>query len=162
MQPHSMCAVAVANYVWNAHEKITATNYEVKVEYIHRRGEFKTNIYRLSGFKEESDRKAFSVYIIRAGGGIACTIYARRNSTQEGSKIEMTHSQNHTSGLREEYELWKKNIKYGRHYNSSLYRDFEGESITDDRKRINFNCDVKQIDNKTFKKVNYEITIREL
>lgn len=162
MQPHSMCAVALANYVWNSFEKIKVSSCAMNIEYLNRYGENQLKKYRLSNFAESSDRREFTVYIIRDGGGISCSITVRRNTTQEGAEVEMTHSQIHVSGLREVYRLMKEEITNGRHYNSLIYKDFKGEQTSSDRRKLRLWTDVKQKKDDRFVRTQYDLEITSI
>lgn len=154
MQPHSMCAVALVNYMWNRHSPTGIKSCVMNVEY-YLRGKYRLNKYELTGIKESEDRKSIKVYIMRSGGGIACQITAERNSASEGSKVTLTHSQNHISGLREEFNLYKNKVIQGRHYNSQKYRNFSGESRHPDRIRFQLDSEIKRKDD--FEYLSYEL-----
>lgn len=142
MQPHSMCALAFAKFYWNQYDPIIIKgDVKMRVEYQLGTGEYKTNEYRLSNIQESSNQLELKVYVIRSSGGISCEITIRRNSRSEGAELTMTHSQQHVSGLREVYQLMKKRISDGRHYNSEKYGRYEGES--DDPKKLVLYCEVK-------------------
>jgi hypothetical protein len=160
MQPHSMCAVALAAYVWNRPRRLEVTSSVMNVEY-YKNGRYKLNKYELSNFIQCTDGTDFRVHIMRSGGGIACDVTVRRFSLSEGTRVEMTHSQQHVAGLREEFRLMKKRIINGRHYNSQRYRNFEGEAIHPDRKRFKFYCEVKQ-QNGYFVELPYELEIKTI
>ena len=161
MQPHSMCALAAANLVWNTHEDMSGLSMvKMDVSYRNKDAEYKLNKYELSNFNFKSERE-FEVMIIRAGGGIACTMTVRRKSTEPGSGVVMTHSQNHISGLREEFSLYKNKVKSGQHYNSKMYKCFEGEGSHPERKALKLRCEIKR---KTghFMPSNYELTVTSI
>lgn len=142
MQPHSMCALAFARFYWNQYDPIVVKgNVIMRVEYQTGTGAYKTNEYRLANIQESSNQLELKIYIIRSSGGISCEITVRRNSHSEGAEVTMTHSQQHVAGLREVYQLMKKRISSGRHYNSEKYGTYEGES--DDPKKLVLNCEVK-------------------
>jgi len=153
-----MCALAVAHYVWNDPYHQVPKSMMMNVEYRNRYGEYKLNKYELSDIRESSDKRELSAYIIRGGGGISCTITIRRNTTLEGAELEMSHSQNHVSGLREVYGLMKEKIIQGRHYNSLMYRNFEAEQVGPERKKLKLRTEVKQTDNQ-FKTAEYDLEI---
>lgn len=137
-----MCAVAFAKFYWNQYDPIVVKgDVTMRVEYRIGTGEYKTNEYRLSNIQESSDQRELRIYIIRSSGGISCEITIRRNSLSEGAELTMIHSQQHVSGLREVYQLMKKRISGGRHYNSEKYGNYDGES--DDPKKLVLNCEVK-------------------
>lgn len=141
MQPHSMCAVALAGYVWNRPEPKHVTSCVMGVEY-KRDGTYRKNIYRLSNILTSPDNREMRVHIVRDGGGISCEITLRRSSTQEGSEVTMTHGQIHVSGLREVYNLYKNKVSSGMHYNSERYRNFKGD-VSSNRKKMQLWCEVK-------------------
>ncbi len=156
-----MCAVALAHYIWNSSYQLKINRCVVNVEYRNRFGEYRLNKYELSYFNEKPDRREFSVYVIRAGGGISCTLTVRRNTVQEGSEVELVHSQNHLSGLREVFRLLKSRIAEGRHYNSLLYKNFEGENAHPERTKIRLKTEVRQ-KNGVFVQVPYEVELTQI
>lgn len=160
MQPHSMCALGMAGYVWGGVEVPCPSSASMKVIYQDKYHYYKTNVYYLSNIKEDDDHKRMSVDIVRGGGGIACTITITRRSAEEGAEIEMTHSQQHVSGLREVSRISHTQVSEGRHYNSMKYGDFSGKFTQSDRKRMQLMCDIKR-DDGSFMSVQYtlEITI---
>lgn len=156
-----MCALAAANLVWNTHEDMSGLSMvKMDVSYVDKYGKYKTNKYELSNFQFKDERE-FSVMIIRGGGGIACTMSIRRRSAEEGSEVEMTHSQNHVSGLREVFSLSKNKIKGGRHYNSKMYRCFEGEGHHPERKGMNLICEIKRPTG-NFGNSKYELSVTSI
>lgn len=126
MQPHSMATLALVNYCWNFHLTIP-TECRARVEYRNARGEFRTNIYRLYNIKSNFAKTDLEVTILRDGGGLSCTMHARRMSNSEGSLVKMTHDTIHISGLEEEFKLWSTGIRNGRHHGSQRYGAFEGD-----------------------------------
>jgi hypothetical protein len=138
-----MCAVALANYIWNSSENPTVERCNMDIWYTDREGLYKLNKYELWNINHSNDDREMEVQIIRGGGGINCKISLRRESRQEGSKVEMTHSEQHVAGLREEYYLWKQKVQSGRHYNSRAYGQFEGFNNHPDRKKLVLYCEVK-------------------
>lgn len=143
MQPHSMCAVALSSYIWNRPVPEFVARARMDVEYRNKYGEYRMNKYELEVTSRQKDDREFNVYVIRAGGGISCTLTVRRNSTQEGAEVTMTHSQQHVSGLREVYRLMKKEITGGLHYNSEKYGAFKGWVTNPDNKKMDFMSEVK-------------------
>lgn len=154
MQPHSMCAVALAGYVWNRPEPKKIKSCSMEVEY-KSNGLYKKNIYRLSNISISSDDREMDVHIIRDGGGISCTMNIRRSSKSEGSQVTMTHGQIHVAGLREVYNLYKNNISGGMHYNSQRYKGFKG-TISASREKVVLDCEVIQ-KNGSVAEVKYEL-----
>ena len=142
MQPHSMCALALAGYVWNCYDSSAISKCVMRVEY-RRDGEYVSHSYDLTNVRESNDRRELKVQIMRSGGGLSCVMNIRRSSTQEGSEITMTHETIHISGLREVFNLYKMRISNGMHYNSARYRAYGGEFQTSDRKKLDFTCEVK-------------------
>jgi hypothetical protein len=88
-------------------------------------------------------------------------VTARRKSVEEGSEITMTHETIHVSGLREVFNLYKLKVANGLSYNSEKYKAFAGEFQTDDYKKLDLNCEVKQRDDK-FIMVKYLIERTDL
>ncbi|MBD3279419.1 MAG: hypothetical protein GF390_01765 [Candidatus Pacebacteria bacterium] len=157
MQPHSMCALALASYYWNLSQPATITGCTMSVDYQTKGGKYKSNKYILSNIQESTDRRELKVHIMRGGGGIACTITIRRNTLQVGASVVMTHSQQHIAGLREEFRLMRKSIVNGQHYNSRKYRRFEGEAHADGR-AMTLRCEIKK-DDGSFTTVPYSLKI---
>lgn len=159
MQPHSMCAVALANYVWNSPYFMGhVEGANMNVSYQNSEGKYRLMKYELSGFNLEKDNRTFSVFILRGGGGISCKITATRGTAEVGAKVSMTHSQNHVSGLREEYTLNAKEIANGRHYNSQRYRNFSGENAHPDRLKLKMRCEVR-VEKERYITIPYELEI---
>ncbi len=161
MQPHSMCAVALANYMWNRPERRLVKSCYMDVEYYTTDGKYKLNKYDLTHIEESDDRRTLKVYIMRSGGGISCQITLMRSSVEEGGEITMTHSQNHVSGLREVYKLYKNKLQNGMHYNSERYRNFKGESYHPERKTFHLESEVR-IKNDIFVWKTYDLRIISL
>ncbi|MCA9369437.1 MAG: hypothetical protein H6773_03855 [Pseudomonadales bacterium] len=142
MQPHSMAALALAGHLWNSYVPPKIAKCVMRVEF-RKHGEYVSNMYDMLDITESSDRRELKVRIMRSGGGLSCTVVIRRNSLEEGSEVTMTHETIHVSGLREVFNLYKMKIVSGRHYNSMKYRNFAGDFVSDDRKVLNFVCEVK-------------------
>lgn len=144
MQPHSMCALAMARCLWNHPEQIKVEgSVHIEVEYQSAKGTYKNNHYRISDIRESSDRRELQMYIIRSSGGISCTMTVRRSSTSEGAEVVLYHSQQHLAGLRETFRLMKKRITEGSHNKTSQkYENFEGESNYHDR--LTLYCELKK------------------
>ena len=157
MQPHSMCAVALAGYMWNRVEPVKVTNCSMEVEYTVR-GRYKKNVYRLSNIAVSSDNREISFSVIRDGGGLACVIDIRRSSFSEGFEVTMTHRTTHISGLREVYNLYKNRVSGGFNYNSRKYGGFKG-TLSSDRKTVELECEVRR-DNGSLYPVKYTLKIR--
>jgi hypothetical protein len=128
----------------------------MRVEYQNRFGEYKVNIYDLWNIRRDTDDREMKVQIMRSGGGVNCTITLRRSSVQEGSEITMTHSEQHIAGLREVYHLYKEKISSGKHYNSLVYKDFNGYNNDSKRERIVLSCEIKMND-KYFVPIEYKL-----
>lgn len=161
MQPHSMCAVALANYVWNSATWMELEKVQMRVDYKDRYGASKFNIYELWNIQRDRDDREMRVQIMRGGGGINCTITLRRNTPQEGAEVTMTHSEQHIAGLREVFYLYKEKISSGKHYNSLKYGDFEGYNNHPDRRRIALYCDLRMSAH-TFVRIKYELEITDV
>lgn len=164
MQPHSMSALAICNFYWNAPEKIVIKgDVTIRVEYQEVSGAYKFNEYRVSNIYESSDRLQLTMYIIRSSGGISCEITARRNSTSEGAEVTMTHGQQHVSGLREVFRLMKKEVINGMHYNSEKYNRYDGRNMTDSSypRKIKLYSDVKRSDG-SFVNLPYDLEITSI
>lgn len=150
MQPHSMCALALSYYTWI--NKAEYSSCRLRVRYRNKFGE-KTNYYDLKEI-DHSGRN-LSSYIIRSGGGLACTITAKIDSYD---KVEMTHSIQHVAGLTEIFTLRKGEIIGGYHRNSKMYRNFYG-SVKTDETTIELKCEILDKSEKNFIKVDYELSI---
>lgn len=162
MQPHSMCALAMANILWNTPEDMSGVSgARMDVSYKDKYDKYRLNKYELSNVRISPDNREFTVLILRAGGGISCSITVRRKTTEQGTGVEMRHSENHISGLREEFTLYKNKIGGGMHYNSMKYRCFAGEGNHPDRKAMNLSCEIKKDDGKFFT-AKYELTVTAL
>lgn len=155
-----MAAMSLASYLWNKASRSEVKKAEVEVEYRNRYGDYKHNIYQLEVTKRSSDDRELQIYVIRAGGGIACTLTIRRSSTSEGGHVTMTHSQSHVSGLREEFVLMKKAIREGMHYNSGLYKAYSGDIVYEGQ-QINFTSQVRNKQD-VFVNLPYVIRIRQV
>lgn len=155
-----MAAMMFASHIWNKSSRDEIKKAEVEVEYQNRYGQYKYNIYNLEVSNRSKDDRELQLYVIRGGGGISCTLTIRRNSTQEGGHVTMTHSQNHVSGLREEFVLMKKTIREGRHYNSAKYRNYAGD-ISNEGEEIDFVSEIKN-DQGNFIPLRYKIKIRHV
>jgi hypothetical protein len=138
MQPHSMASMAFASHIWNngqnqnyLYQEITGA--EVEVEYRDKHGKYRDLFYRINVVNQSADKRELQLYVVRSNGGIACTMTVRRNSLQEGAHITMTHSQQHVAGLREEFQLMKKSITQGHHYNSEKYKNYKGQILYEGR-----------------------------
>ena len=157
MQPHSMCVVALANVVWNSGKMIThLSSASMNVSYENSERRTRNMKYDLSQFQLSSDRREFSVSVMRGGGGLACTVTARTNAD---GHVVMTHSNQHVSGLREEFNLYKDAVKSGRHYNSMKYKDFSG-TISNERS-MKLTCEIK-VDKNKYISVPYELSVTSL
>lgn len=161
MQPHSMCTVALANFVWNQHNHPIPELCTARVEYRDRYGKYKTNVYRLYNIIVHPDMTYIRVSILRDGGGLACTMHARRPSHSEGNRVTQEHDTQHIHGLREEYYLYKSSVKSGRHVNSGRYRNFEGDLRKEDRKKMSLYCEIKREDGSFFYS-KYELQLESI
>ena len=156
MQPHSMCAVALANYMWNKYAPTGVNSMVMRIDY-QLKGRYKTNIYRLGYIEENANRTEIKFYVIRDGGGISCQITMTRPSPIEGARVTMTHSQNHISGLREEFNLRPNCVYQGQHFNSLKYRNFAGSSTHPERKKFILESEINR--GNYFVPVRYELEI---
>ncbi len=143
MQPHSMCAVALAGHMWNRYDRLQVSRCRMNVWY-EKNKERMQNKYELSQIEETDNRLTLKVYIMRGGGGLACMVKIQRNSPLEGVRVQMTHLQMHVAGLWEEFTLYKDRITNGEHHNSRRYRRFSGEFMDEERKKLRLYCEVKQ------------------
>lgn len=155
MQPHSMCVVSLVGLMWNSLSPKQVSRCEMRVEYT-KRGSYAFHSYELSNIYESPDRRELRVSVMRAGGGLACTVNVRRSSLQEGCEVTMTHDTIHVSGLREVFHLYRLKASGGMSYNSRLYKGFAGEFQTDDYKKLDLVCEVLN-DNDVHVPVRYQI-----
>lgn len=138
-----MAGLLLANHIWDPHEPKKLKLCSLTVEYTQPDNTYKRNYYLAKWFKIDPSMLRFSFTIIRDGGGIDCEITAERKSTQEGSLVVQTHSQQHISYLREEYKLWSKEIRDGEHFNSMKYRAYYGHKDHPEGKRWQLVSEVK-------------------
>jgi hypothetical protein len=155
MQPHSMCVVALSGLIWNSPKPIKVLKAGMAVEY-RKRGAYIRYYYDLTNIEETPDRLNLKVTVMRSGGGLSCTVNARRTSREEGSEITMTHETIHVNGLREIFRLYRFRISGGRHENSERYGRYEGDFQSDDYKKLNLRCEVK-LDDGSFVTEPYDL-----
>jgi len=156
MQPHSMCAVALSDYIWHW-DGATGKDYRVSVEYRRYDGTYRSLKYRCTPTLS-TDRRQLDVFVVRDGGGIACTVTLMKSGS-EGSEVTSRHSQQHVSGLREVYNLYRGKVKNGMHYNSLMYKRFEGELISRaDPKKMRIVTEVL-VDEYKFVPISYQVEI---
>jgi hypothetical protein len=146
-----MCAVQIAHLIWNLGKDPSFC--EVRIQY-RSHDNTETKYYRCN-VKSDGDR--FTAEIIRSGGGLSCTITAKLGTN---GRVEMTHSTQHISGLREEFTLAKnkKDLDGGKHYNSLRYGEFGGKIGLDDVS-LSLECQLRNKDGKSFTKVPYDLTV---
>lgn len=155
MQPHSMCVVSLVGLLWNSIDRKKVSRCEMRVEYT-KRGSYAFHSYELSNIYESPDRRELRVSVMRAGGGLSCTVNARRTSLEEGAQVTMTHDTIHVAGLREVFNLYRLKVSSGQSQNSRLYKGFGGEFQTDDYKKLDLYCEVLN-DNEVYVPVRYQI-----
>jgi hypothetical protein len=160
MQPHSMAVLALAGFIWNRPRRYSINKAVMRVEYL-KNGKYASNIYELTDIEESEDQRELVVRTMRGGGGLSCTMDVRRSSAQEGAEVTMTHRTIHVSGLREVFKLYKTKIVAGMHYNSRRYRNFKGEYMTPDRKKLRMYCEVKRSDG-YFTEIPYDLEVMQL
>ncbi len=149
MQPHSMCAVALAGYVWNKWEikerartskdPIKLSSCEMKIEYRLPDGQFRNLGYKLSNISIEKNTKV-TVDIEKSHGSLACKVIVERSS--EGSEINIYHSEHHATGLKEKYNIYTESVD-GRHENSLKYGKFKGNFGSDFEKLV-LSCGIRR------------------
>ncbi len=168
MQPHSMCALAVAAYVWNrpkpVDKKYLGEKFSVEIEYETQSRERKQLEYKIEITQRDTKEEKMVVRAIRSHGGLDCRLTLERNSSAEGSKVTVRHSQQHVAGLREIYELHNKYTRSGHHVNSMKYNRFDATfSDDDDRKNGTLETDIcleGRINQ--FRRVRYSTKLRVL
>lgn len=158
MQPHSMAALGLAGFVWNNPYKEIKSSARAEVEYRKRADELKTNYYDLSGITLSSDNRTLTVTIGRVIKGAPCTITIRRDTDDVPCKVTMTHSPQHVADLREEFRLTRSQIQDGRHYNSYIYREYNGKFTVDDCSRSDLSCEMKNREDR-YVWVNYKTKV---
>lgn len=151
MQPHSMCAVALAGFVWNHPEVrpdlrdplkvVTISRCNMTVEFRHPRDGYRHLMYNLTNIERSSDDLEMKFRIVRSSGGTDCNITMRRNSRGLGAEVQMTHYPTHIAGLVEVFDLNKQDVTSGRHRNSEKYRNFSGD-FSSDRKTLMMYCEI--------------------
>jgi|GEM_PF-1764412 hypothetical protein len=125
MQPHSACAIAFANYVWSSEPKLESS-YTGRVELKFHSGKTKSLVYKLSDI--EIKENGNTIVLNTARGGY-CKVTVRRFGG-EASKVVLEHSEQHASGLREEYMQLNGKVMGGMHHNSLKYKGFAGEQMS--------------------------------
>ena len=163
MQPHSMCALTLCKLVWEPQSsKFTRTpkRCEMYVEF-KKRGKFEKKYYQLTDIVISEDNRELEVRVRRQEGGIDCVVTARRRSTEEGSEIVMTHSQQHIADLREEFKLWKNKIADGRHVNSKQYRYFAGYANHPEDEELELTCECN-FSGSVYAEIPYKLVIESV
>lgn len=164
MQPHSMCTLALANFVWNRPKDqqvlIGNSKINMKVDYISLPGSpderSRTLYYDLYNYEETTDRYEFKVNIVRASGGINCQMRVWRDSLGEPQTVKMTHGQQHAAGLMEEFRMYRRSLK-GHHHNSKRYTSFSGD--IDRREEITLSCGVLNLKTHQPNYIRYDLKI---
>ncbi|NCN83047.1 MAG: hypothetical protein GW947_03705 [Candidatus Pacebacteria bacterium] len=146
MQPHSMCALAVAGYVWNRpapiDPKYQRTKFNnVELEFTDHRDKTRKIYYNLEITKRKADEKELDIRAVKSSGDLACTLEIRRASNDEGSKVTVVHQTQHVSGLKEIYNLYKDYTTDGHHENSTKYGKFK--AIFDSGNLDRTTCEVR-------------------
>ena len=167
MQPHSMCAVALAGYVWKNYsimkvakankEAIKLSSAEMQVEYRTPDGLFRMLGYKISDISVKADTE-IKFNVAKSHGSLHCTIEINRAS--ESSEVRLDHSEQHASGLKELFNVYDKSI-VGRHINSLKYNTFDG-TFENDYKRLRLSSDVlrgRGTPNSTFVRSQYTLDI---
>lgn len=128
MQPHSMVAIMAAHHIWNHGNPKQLKSGQVSVEFTDWTSE-PARYYWFTNVRESSDRCQLAMDINHNG---SCNITVRRNSTTPGSNFELSHTQQHASGLLEYFRMEKENIN-GKHINSLKYGEIHADMKYDDR-----------------------------
>lgn len=135
MQPHSISALAVTRHVFAFGNKLPKGG-EVAIKYKRWTGtdwEGKKLYQTIKSVKpiiREGEIYWRGLLVeVKASDQLTCELKIMRSSTGEfkkgSEKLEVTHSVQHRSGLREEYTLDRSAIK-GEHFNSERYGNFKG------------------------------------
>ncbi len=155
-----MCALALANYIWNNYQRQPESEFRMEVDYRTQAGIYKSLKYRLFNVQASSDNLELKVTVQRDGGGIDCEITCRRSSYSEGAEVTQTHSMQHVVGLREVYNLYRGKVSGGMHYNSKRYKSFRGEAPYKlDPKKMHFYTEVRRPDD-SFVELLYVLKIQ--
>lgn len=132
MQPHSMCALAVAGYVWNRptpiDQKYLRKKFnDVEIEFTNHEGKTRKMYYNLEITKRKADETELDIKAVKSSGDLACTLEIRRGSSAESSRVTVVHQTQHVSGLKEIYNLYKDYTTGGHHENSTKYGKFDAK-----------------------------------
>jgi hypothetical protein len=153
-----MCAVAIAKFYWMRAEPIVVQgDVQVDVRYDTKEHTNVLAAYTVSQITESTDKRELSMYIMKRSGSLSCKVTVYRKSMGEDSEVELKHSEQHASDLREVFRLSKKAVANGKNFNSKKYRDFSGESNYDDR--LELSCEIKVTEKKDDKVVEYFKTV---
>ena len=134
-----MCAIALANYFWNYSHFPIVKNCTMSVEYRDKYNLNKKLYYNLSEIVVSPDNKEFVFRSVRTHGGITCKVTVRRSGTSEGSNAVMEHYPVHSSGVREEFSLYKNTV-VGKNTNSIKYKKFAG--TMEYSNKVELNCEL--------------------
>lgn len=145
-----MAMLALSYYTWI--QGMNLRSCRLRVSYRNFHGS-KNNYYDLREIDHSG--KTLSASIVRSGGGLACTMTARLDSSD---RVEMTHGTQHVAGLTEIFTLRKDEIVGGHHRNSLMYRSFAGR-VKADGTKIELVCEIKDKSGREFLKFPYELSI---
>ncbi len=155
MQPHSICAIMLSHYIWNSADRNEITGGQIAIEYRSRHDLTLNKYYKFDRVELSSDRTEIKAYFSHMQGSTACEVKAIRSSMSEGSRVDLYHSEQHASGLREEYNLYKNQLS-GSHRNSLKYRNFSARM--DRREDMRFVSEVRLVfNNEKFKETTYNV-----
>ncbi len=132
-----MVAIMAAHHIWNHGNPRRANFGQVKVEFRDAWDRQHTRYYWYTNVKESTDKCELVMDINYDG---SCTITVRRNSPTEGAEFELKHSQQHASGLREYFKMYKTQAS-GDHINSLKYGSIK--AVLDHDTHITFDNEVR-------------------
>lgn len=133
MQPHSTCALALANYAFNQHVA-DVTSASMSVSFINKQGEKKFTFYSLSDIKFLRDnygrKSGLEVTVKKSGDPFSCRLSLKTSSEyiKDGSSCKIEHSVQHRAGFHEVFTFRRGGVS-GEHRNSLKYGRFEGRFL---------------------------------
>ncbi|MEO8581172.1 MAG: hypothetical protein ABI425_01175 [Patescibacteria group bacterium] len=164
MQPHSMSALAVANYVFafGFGQKLPPRGAQVEIEYKTPDGKTKAIYHTISQIEGVGAIPYISLVKVgvRTTYGELCTVTVRRKSTglfKSGEELIATHSVQHVAGLEEHYYPDRKKVS-GFHRNSYRYRNFGGDVVYEGA--FSLYCEVRIDDTNTFVTMPYKVKFK--
>lgn len=143
MQPHSTCAIALANYIYNFHHRPHRAKGLIRIEFQNRFGEYKSLIYTFEDLRSRGEdyRRGFTVWVKKSGDPLSCilTVHTPEGSPYEGRHYFITHGTQHRAGLEEHFDLYRTGIRNGHHRNSEKYEDYSATFLQDNQIAVSSN-----------------------